>query len=1448
MLLLLLLFALQFGKTQLFIAERILNSLNQKNNVSIELKAFKISPIGNFYIKDVLIRDHCKDTLIYVNDIKGSLDHLKGIQNNKLSFRNVKVTNGWLRDCLYKGEDKSNLTFFANSFKSAKKKKKKPFQLEFENLKLTNLRYFNIRKEKPVVDFNHISGVVHRLSIKGADVSVATDSLSLKDIYGIEYKKLSTDFTYTFSKMCFNNTHLITPKSEIFCDVVFKANNKSYAHFVDNVNLSGKVYQSKVSLEDVKKIYPYIEGKQVLNLTSNVSGTLNHLKLNKTEIIAKDHSAYFVGDFIVKNSIHKREEFWFQAKNASIETHTNKLKSFVPTLYYNALPNNFYGLSQVNYIGDLFVSREKLVLAGEAITNLGSINVNGFIKEINTPKKELEFEILKGFIPDNPVVKELKKIAFKGKVKGTIEDKKLDLTTKFDFKEINYKKNKIKNSVLELNFKDNELLSRLKVNDSLLSLVADINYKKKRNNKEFDLDFKIKKARISKLFPEYVSFQKNIIADGKLSLQKTNDSLVSIGALKKLRIDTESESLKLNDVDLFLFAKEKEKKIKLNSKDLLSLEVNGDFEFEDLEKLVVNALYKFIPSSKSRTEVKPQTLNFDLKVSPKLAKSFTNKIELKDYLSVSGVLDSNGDKGIIKAVLPAFSSKDMQVDSLKVVLDNSNQWLNSNISIDKFKFKKQQYENLSLLGKKVNDTLFVRSNFNSDKIENRAIFYLTAEKNAVYLGIENVYLKYLNSIWTNKAKSKNKVYYNYKNKEWYFYGLSFANRDQEFDFDGSIKKDKSKNLRLTLKNVHLEEVLPGVDSLKIGGQASGKVFFNEKNNLLRPNGDLFVKNLKINGIGYGNLATSLKPNKKKLGYNVNFRIVKDDIQNINAKGSFLLNKENFLASTIKLNVLLKDLQLKSLGPLGRNVLSSIRGKAAGEFLVTGRLDDFNTNGEINLKNAGLKFPYLNTDYNFVGNTKVVLKGKKFLFGNVDLEDRIFKTKGTLTGEINYDKYNNWKLNLNVNAENLVALNTKQEETSKYYGTAFIKGNATIIGPTSNLAINVTGTTLPQTTFVLPISDVKETENNKFIFYKEIYDDQEGEEFDEAEVVTESGVSVNLDLEVTKDAFAEVVIDQTTGSSLQARADGRLNISIDKFYNISMYGDLEVDEGMYIYKYGGIVNKPFVVNQGGTVSWDGDPYKAELDIVAVHSVKANPKVLLENLSVNRKIDVDLITKVTGELFDSSQEFFVEIPNASSTVKSELDFIMNSDENSKMRQFFSLLVTKSFYDENSVGNTSSVLSSTTSDIISNAITQIFNNDDSKLQVNIGYTAGQSTDIDNLEVDNQLDIGVATEINDRILINGKLGVPVGAKTQSAVIGEVKVEFLINKDGTLRSSVFNRQNEIQYSQDDQGYTQGIGLNYQIDFNNLREMLKKIGLIDEKKKKKTKEKKAATTNERNSR
>ena len=291
-------------------------------------------------------------------------------------------------------------------------------------------------------------------------------------------------------------------------------------------------------------------------------------------------------------------------------------------------------------------------------------------------------------------------------------------------------------------------------------------------------------------------------------------------------------------------------------------------------------------------------------------------------------------------------------------------------------------------------------------------------------------------------------------------------------------------------------------------------------------------------------------------------------------------------------------------------------------------------------------------------------------------------------------------------------------------------------------------------------------------------------------------------------------------------------------------DSTINTGVYDFKYGGIINKPFIIQKGGTVSWNGNPYEANLDVTAIYKAKANPGVLLDNFNSNRKEEIDLVTRITGGLFNSKQELDIQLTNVDPTIASELEFVLNDNNvNEKTTQFISLLAFGSFRNPDRANfDVNNTLTGTASSVIASAFSSLLSNPDGKFQLGLDYQQGVSgNDIDRLNIDDQVDVSVSTKVSDRVIINGKVGVPVGAQTQSSVVGELKVEILLNKEGNFRGVIFNRQNEIQYSQQEEGYTQGVGLSYQVNFNTLSELLTKLGL------KKEKDKKAVLLNKKDS-
>jgi hypothetical protein len=124
----------------------------------------------------------------------------------------------------------------------------------------------------------------------------------------------------------------------------------------------------------------------------------------------------------------------------------------------------------------------------------------------------------------------------------------------------------------------------------------------------------------------------------------------------------------------------------------------------------------------------------------------------------------------------------------------------------------------------------------------------------------------------------------------------------------------------------------------------------------------------------------------------------------------------------------------------------------------------------------------------------------------------------------------------------------------------------------------------------------------------------------------------------------------------------------------------------------------------------------------------------------------------------------------------------------------------------------------------VNQILNDGEGKFAVGLSYEQGERNPELDFQTDDRLGVTVSTQISDRILINGKIGVPVGGVSETVVAGDVEIQILLNEDGTLSAKIFNRENEIQqFFVQQQGYTQGVGLSYQVDFDTFGELLRKV-------------------------
>ncbi|MNE41305.1 hypothetical protein D3C80_1353680 [compost metagenome] len=229
-------------------------------------------------------------------------------------------------------------------------------------------------------------------------------------------------------------------------------------------------------------------------------------------------------------------------------------------------------------------------------------------------------------------------------------------------------------------------------------------------------------------------------------------------------------------------------------------------------------------------------------------------------------------------------------------------------------------------------------------------------------------------------------------------------------------------------------------------------------------------------------------------------------------------------------------------------------------------------------------------------------------------------------------------------------------------------------------------------------------------------------------------------------------------------------------------------------------------------------RAQLNLEAVYKTTANPAVLLENSSFNRKVPVEVVIGLRGDLMSPDPDFNIEFPTVSNVLKSEIQYKLN-DKDVRQTQALYLLSSGGFLSPEGVSQ--SDLSGSLFETATGLLGDIIQSEDDKFKVGINVIGADRRL--GKETDGRFVATISSKINERFTINGKVGVPFGGINESAIVGDVEVLYRVNDDGTMNLRLFNKENDINYIGQGIGYTQGVGVSYEVDFDTFKELVNKI-------------------------
>ena len=1404
--------------------------LKKEYKADIKVEQVAISIFGGVKLKKVVIKDYKLDTMIYAKIIKTNVLSFKKLYNGDLLFGDVRLTGAVFRMKTEKGQKVSNFDKFIALFEGGKPSAK-PFVLNAKNIYLTDCHYI-------LIDENHqnpndfeassINADLSDFTILGPNLKVNVQKMAFLYDRGLFIKNLKANYSFTKKFMKLENLSLETDNSFIEGSVIMNYDMNDFADFVNKVPFDIKINKSSLASNDIRFFYKELGKNQRFKLATTLKGTLNDFNLINLNLTTKNQSQ-IVGNINFKNIFGtESQRFSMKGNFVKIGSNYSNLTSILPNVLGKNLPTSLEKLGQFDFKGNVFLTANEIKSTFLLKTSLGNIQSKLEIANLkNIDKAAYKGNIILNDFKIGTFLKnrDLGNVSLNIDVDGVgFKEEYLNTTFSGDVNKINYKGYNYSKIVVDGNFKKPIFKGKLTINDPNLFMDFDglINLGTKEKN--YDFHTRIDYANLSKL--NLVKSDSISIFKGDIKMKiagNTFDNMKGEIVISQTSFQNHVSTYYFDDFNIkSTFDENNIRTIAINSPDIIEGKIVGKYQFDQLKKMVENSLGSLYANYSPNKVNKGQYLKFDFAVYNKIIEIFYPGISLAKNTFVNGVIDSNDNDFKLNFVSPQINAFENLIDKINIKIDNKNPLFNAYFEIDSIKTKNYKIADFSMINVTANDTLFLRTEFKGGEkakdFYNLNLYHTIDKQNNNVVGLKKSEVMFKDYLWflNGNDERQNKIIFDKQLKNFSFDNIVLSHENQKVALNGDLKGTNYKDLNLSFTNINIQKLTPEIELFAFDGTLNGELNLRQDGSIYKPTASLSIDNLTLNDINLGKFQLDVAGDESFEKFSINSKIQNNDVESFVATGEInTQNKETLL----NLDMRFDKLNLSSLNRLGGDIITNIKGLATGNINFDGNLNNLGVNGRLFLDNAGISIPYLNVNYDFEDKSIVDVTETSFIVRSANIFDTKYKTKGILEGKVKHKKFSDWVLDLNIYSNRFLALDTKDSEDAAYFGTAFIDGNASISGPTSGLVIKMDAKSEKGTSIKIPINDAEAVGASSYLHFltsKEKYNIGKGIA---DKTNNYSGLELKFNFDIKENSEIEVILNRNSGHGMKGKGRGNLLLEINTQGKFNMYGDFQVYEGTYNFKYGQLIGKKFDVKKFGSIVWEGDPMRAILNLEAVYKTSANPAVLIENPSINKKVPVEVVIGIKGNLTNPEPDFSINFPTVSSVLKSELQYRLD-DKDTRWTQAINLLYAGSFLSQ--VGVDQSNLTSNLFESASGLVNDIFQDAEGKLNVGFDYVSADKRP--GLETDGRVGVTISSRINEKITINGKVGVPVGGINDSAIVGDVEILYRVNEDGTLNLKLFNKENDINYIIGQGiGYTQGLGASYEVDFDTFKELVNKI-------------------------
>jgi hypothetical protein len=1319
--------------------------------------------------------------------------------------------------------------------------------------------------KEPIADrFDHyhftlkdMGGDMENFVLKPGHISFDTENFHCVDsTTNLPIERLKTRFVYSRTSMVFQNMEAIIGQSTIEQSMVFSYDSpRALRAFEDSVTITANIKKSLLYSQDLAWFVPALRSyAQYYRVQGFLEGPINRFEANNVSIEFGQGSR--LQGYISLYGLPELNETFINAKISQSVFRIGDLDTYMSAESQERLKK----FGEVRFNGRFSGFLHDFVSNGEFYTDIGyfqtDINLKFPQKEAGLPNYSGKLVTrnldLGSFLSDTAMYQQLD---MNGRISGvgfTKETAKFDLNsqiTRIGIKNYEYKNIKT-NAAFANEFFEGTLL----IDDPNLQFEGYASIDLTDNKDQVNIQARLDTAFLQNLnLTEEYAFVRSELNVDMTGLEL--DDLLGELHLKNAMIAYKDRTLEFDSLTVLSERDSLSRSLWVKSKKLRAHLV-GDFNYSAFFKDVAETVkeYKLIFDNDSekikRYYAGKHTdysdyyyLDFDVVLTDlnPLIHLFAPEVSLSENTSVVGSF-TGGPMSVIE-----FSSdfKRLTYDAFEFV--DNRVVINSTKSADTsyvYGSYALQSDRQLYKGKASTENLVADLSWNENHIEflcnidqarqsNYArlsgdIFFLPDE---THLTLDPSELQAIDKVW--HFSDRNRLIL--KDKYYQFIDFSIFHEEQRIAANGVVSANPSDSLFIGIHQFDMRNINPLLDK-SLSGEVNGFVQIANYFSSTEIDSKIDLQDFTINEFLVGDIMASSAYQNEARRFQVELEVLRDAVPSMDIDGYLMPAAEN----QIELNANFNQSNLSFLEPFIEDYVTDLRGNLNGNMQILGRFDHPVVRGEAEIEEGGLIFDYLNTRYTF--QSKLIFDNDK-----IEVQDLVLRDENSNTGEVvgrfTHQGFKELGFDFYGNLQNVQVLNTTAKHNESYYGTAYATGDFRLYGKQRNINLTATAQSQKGTRIFIPLEGAEEAAREEFIHFVHQRDTLDGDAIEA--VIAEAnkktaleGLNMNLDLDITPEAYCEIIFDLTAGDIIRGRGNGKINLKVDTRGDFYMFGEYEILDGAYNFTLYNIINKEFQIMPNSSITWTGDPYAAILDIRATYRQLASLEPIMplgsqsedsESPELRRKYPAYVILDIDGNLKAPQIEFDINVedyPKGATANGIRLETAIEAfrkrietDEQELKRQVFSLIVLRNFSSENAF-NVGGSVGRSVSEFISNQISYWITQFDENLEIDLDLGALDQ------EAFNTFQLRLSYSFLQgrlRITRDGGFTDQYSQANVASILGDWSVEYLLTPDGKLRARIYNRTNFNAITPTENiSTTAGFSMMHTTSFDNLREIFGK--------------------------